>query len=60
MEGLRRIHGGNINQFALDLEVKVYSDDTTELSLTLEKRVRTALKIAFIREVEHFSALIYC
>ncbi|CAJ0609225.1 unnamed protein product [Cylicocyclus nassatus] len=41
---------GNINKFALDLEKKVYEDDTNELALPVKKRVKSANRIEFIKE----------
>ncbi|KAL6723599.1 hypothetical protein Aduo_018584 [Ancylostoma duodenale] len=50
LEGLRMLCGENINQFALDLEKEVYSDDTTELAVQVEKRVMSGTKVDFTRE----------
>ncbi|CAJ0589008.1 unnamed protein product [Cylicocyclus nassatus] len=50
LEGLRKLHPGNINKFALDLEKKVYEDDTGELALPVEKRVKSANRVEFIKE----------
>ncbi|CAJ0603725.1 unnamed protein product [Cylicocyclus nassatus] len=41
-EALRKIAGGNVNKFALDLEKEVYANNATELALPVEKRVTTA------------------
>ncbi|CAJ0605626.1 unnamed protein product [Cylicocyclus nassatus] len=50
LEGLRKLCGGNMNKFALELEKKIYEDDTTELTLPLEKRIQTATRVEFIKE----------
>ncbi|VDK46239.1 unnamed protein product [Cylicostephanus goldi] len=50
LEGLRKLAGGNVNKFALDLEKEVYASNTTELTLPVEKRVTTATRVSFIKE----------
>ncbi|CAJ0595380.1 unnamed protein product [Cylicocyclus nassatus] len=50
LESLRKLCGGNVNKFALELEKKVYEGDTAELILPLEKRIQSATKVEFIKE----------
>lgn len=50
VEATRRLAGGNVTRFALELEKEVYGDDLGELKMHVEKRLRTSAKIAFIKE----------
>ncbi|VDP07044.1 unnamed protein product [Heligmosomoides polygyrus] len=50
VEATRRLAGGNVTRFALELEKEVYGDDLSKLKMHVEKRLRTPAKIAFIKE----------
>lgn len=51
LEALRRLSGGNMNHFALELEKDVYIDEPEELAVKVENRVRTSTRVDYIKEV---------
>lgn len=57
LEALRRLSGGNINHFALELEKDVYAGQPEELAVKVENRFRTSTRVDFIREVSNSSKL---
>ncbi|KAL6724176.1 hypothetical protein Aduo_019088 [Ancylostoma duodenale] len=47
---LRQLRGLNVSHFVLALEVEVYNDDTTELELLVDNRIRTKDRVLFIQQ----------